>query len=150
MGKTPALAVEQYLSELPAERQQALSAVRNVILKNLPSGYEETMLFGMISYVIPLATYPVTYNKQPLTYVSLTSQKHHMAIYLMNIYASPETEQWFDREYAASGKRLNRGKACVRFKKLDDLPLELIGEAVAKTSLAEYIQLYEASRQKGR
>ena len=103
-----------------------------------------------ISYRFPLETYPPTYNKQPLTYAALASQKNHMAIYLMNIYGSEETAQWFDQRYAASGKRLNRGKSCVRFKKLENLPLELIGEAVGRTSVAEFIQLYEASRQKGR
>ena len=146
MPTTKAHSVKEYLKLLPDDRREAIGVVRDAILENLPSGYEETFQHGMLAYVIPLATYPVTYNKQRLTYAALTSQKNHMAVYLMNIYGSAETEQWFDGEYAASGKRLDRGKACVRFKKLEDLPLELIGKTVAKTSLDEFIQLYEASR----
>ena len=104
------------------------------------------MQYGMISYVIPLEKYPLTYNKQPLGYAALASQKNYMSLYLMNIYAKKETEQWFTEEYRASGKKLDMGKSCVRFKKLDDLPMDLIGKAVARTTVAEFIELYEASK----
>ncbi len=140
--------VEEYLAELPPDRREAINAVRKVILDNLPTGYEEMMQFGMISYVIPLERYPVTYNKQPLQYAALASQKHYMSVYLMNVYGDPDSEQWFVEQYRASGKKLDMGKSCVRFKKLDDLPLDLIGRAVARTPVEAYIEVYEAARGK--
>ena len=140
--------VEEYLAELPPDRREAINAVRKVILDNLPTGYEEMMQFGMISYVIPLERYPVTYNKQPLQYAALASQKHYMSVYLMNVYGDPDSEQWFVEQYRASGKKLDMGKSCVRFKKLDDLPLDLIGRAIARTPVEAYIEVYEAARGK--
>ncbi len=122
--------------------------VRKAILDNLPDGYQEIVDFGMLAYVIPLETYPKTYNGHPFMYAALASQKRHMAVYLMNIYGNTETEQWFTEAYRASGKRLYMGKSCVRFKSLDDLPVELVGQAIAKTSPAEYIQIYEDSRKR--
>ena len=138
--------VDQYLAQLPPQRREAVAAIRQLILQNLPGGYEETILFGMISYVIPLDTYPVTYNKQPLSYVALASQKNYMSLYLMGIYADEDSRQWFLDQYRASGKKLDLGKACLRFKSLDDLPLDLVAQAVARTSVANFIRLYEASR----
>ena len=140
--------VEEYLAELAPDRREAISAVRKVILDNLPTGYEEMMQFGMIGYVIPLERYPVTYNKQALQYAALASQKHYMSVYLMNVYGDPDSEQWFAEQYRASGKRLDMGKSCVRFKKLDDLPLDLIGRAIARTPVDAYIEVYEAARGK--
>ncbi len=140
--------VEEYLAELPTDRREAINAVRKVILDNLPTGYEEMMQFGMISYVIPLERYPVTYNKQPLQYAALASQKHYMSVYLMNVYGDPDSEQWFVEQYRASGKKLDMGKSCVRFKKLDDLPLDLIGRAIARTPVEAYIEVYEVARGK--
>ena len=104
------------------------------------------MLYGMIAYVIPLEQYPVTYNRQPLEYAALASQKNYMSLYLMNIYGDKDTEEWFVERYTASGKKLNMGKSCIRFKKLEDLPLDLVGEAIARTPVADFIKLYEASR----
>ena len=138
--------VAEYLAGLPEGRREDLQRVREVVLRHLPEGYREEMGFGMIAYVIPLETYPVTYNKQPLMYAALGNQQRHMALYLMNIYGDPATEEWFAAAYAASGKKLDMGKACVRFKRADDLPLALIGQAVARTPVAEYIAAYEASR----
>ena len=138
--------VEEYLSQLPSQRREAVSAIRQLILQNLPDGYQETILFGMISYVIPLDTYPVTYNKQPLSYIALASQKNYISLYLMGIYADDASRQWFLDQYRASGKKLDLGKACLRFKTLDDLPLDLVAQAVARTSVADFIRLYEASR----
>lgn len=148
MVKSEAASVTDYLGELSPERRETLVAVRDVILEHLPTGYEEVMDFGMISYVIPLTAYPTTYNKHPLMYAALSSQKNYCSVYLMNIYGKPELMDWFEAEYRASGKRMDIGKACVRFKSLDDLPLELVGQAIARTSVAEYIELYEASRRK--
>jgi hypothetical protein len=142
-----ATTVEQYLAELPDARRAAISAVRDVILANLPAGYEETMRWGMISYEIPLARYPDTYNDQPLSYAGLASQKRHLAVYLNSIYADDDDEAtWFTAAYKATGKKLDMGKSCVRFKRLDDLPLELVGETIARTSVDDYITRYEASR----
>ena len=140
--------VNDYIEALPGDRQTAMSVVRNVILENLPAGYEETIQHGMICYVIPLAIYPVTYNNLPLMFTGLASQKNYMTVYLMNIYGNPADEEWFVDRYKSTGKKLNMGKSCVRFKTLDDLPIDLIGEAVAKTSASSYIQLYEDSRKK--
>ena len=112
MAKSGATTVQQYLEELSPERREAISAVRDVILAHLPEGYEEGIHFGMIGYVVPLATYPKTYNKQPLSYVGLSSQKNYMSLYLMNVYADEATAEWFDREYAASASTGGR-VACV-------------------------------------
>ena len=125
--------VDEYLASLPEDRREAIETVRDEIVKNLPEGYEETMDFGMITYVIPLERYPDTYNGHPLGVVALASQKRHMAVYLHNVYADPEVSEWFMKEYEATGKRMDIGKSCVRFRKLADLPVELIGQAVAKT-----------------
>ena len=102
----------------------------------------------MLCYVIPLSTYPVTYNKMPLVFAALASQKSYMTIYLMNIYSNTVDEEWFVDRYRASGKKLNMGKSCVRFKKLEDLPIQLIGEAVSRTPVSAFIQMYESSRRK--
>ena len=144
MARTKAKTVNGYLAELLPERREAIEAVRKVILDHLPDGFEETLQFGMIAYVIPLERYPETYNKQPLQYAALASQKNYMSLYLMNIYGDPETQQWFVDEYRASGKKLDMGKSCVRFNKLEDLPVDLIGEAIARTSVGDFIKLYEA------
>jgi hypothetical protein len=133
---------------LPEERKAAISAVRSVILANLPPGYEETVQHGMLSYVIPLATYPVTYNKLPLLFAGLASQKNYMTVHLMNIYGNPADEEWFVQRYTATGKKLNMGKSCVLFKTIDDLLIDLIGEAVARTPVESCIQLYESARKR--
>ncbi|MEX0761608.1 MAG: DUF1801 domain-containing protein [Dehalococcoidia bacterium] len=146
MAQSKAQTVDEYLDELPPERREAISTVRSVILDNLPEGYEESMQYGMISYVIPLQAYPDTYNKQALAYASLASQKNYMSLYLMNVYGEPGSEQWFHERYKASGKKLDMGKSCVRFKKLDDLPLDLIAETIASTPPTRFIEKYEASR----
>ena len=148
MAQSNAETVEEYLAELAPDRAEALAVVRKVILDNLPDGYREVMQYGMIGYVIPLETYPVTYNKQALCYAALASQKNYMSLYLMNVYGDPETERWFVEGYKAQGKKLNMGKSCVRFKNLDDLPLDLVGQAIARTSVAQHIERYEAARRK--
>lgn len=137
---------EEYIAALPEDRAGQVSQLRQLILENLPAGYIEQMDFGMISYVIPLETYPTTYNGHPLMYAALASQKRHISLYLMNVYGDEESRRWFADGFAAAGKKLDMGKACVRFKKLDDLSLEVIAEAVARTPVAEYIAAYEESR----
>ncbi len=141
-----AVSVEEYLSELDDVRQEAVSAVRQVILDNLPVGYEEIMQYGMISYVVPLDVLADTYNGQPLMYIALASQKQYMSLYLTNVYGDESVEKWFKERYLATGKKLNMGKSCVRFRKLDDLPLELVAEVVARTPIDEFVTTYQASR----
>ena len=134
--------VDDYLANLPPDRRIAIGGVRNVILTNLPNGYEETMLYGMIGYVVPHSIYPAGYHcdpSKPLTYAMLASQKNHMAIYLCNVYGHNETETWFRKAFQAAGKRLDMGKSCVRFKKLEQLPLEVIGQVIARTPVDKYI-----------
>ena len=138
---------EEYLAALPPDRAEQIGRLRELILQRLPDGYEEQVDFGMLAYVIPLETYPETYNKHPLMYAALASQKRHMSLYLMNVYGDEQTLQWFTEGFAAAGKKLDMGKACVRFKKLDDLPLEFIGDVIARTPVSDYIALYETSRE---
>lgn len=137
--QSDATTVAQYLAELPADRRTAIEAVRQVILDNLPVGYEEAMNWGMITYQVPLDRYPDTYNGRPLAYAALASQKNHMAVYLSGIYADAATRQRFEAAYRATGKRYDVGKSCVRFRRLDDLPLALIGESIRWFGVDEFI-----------
>jgi hypothetical protein len=146
MGSSKATTVEQYLAELPEERREVVSAVRDLVVRNLPQGYEETMAWGMICYGIPLERYPDTYNGQPLGYVALAAQKNHYALYLMGVYGDPEREAWLREEFRRAGKKLDMGKSCLRFRRLEDLPLDSIGELVGSVSPEEYIGIYERSR----
>lgn len=146
MVQSKAKTVSGYLGELPGERRRAIDAVRHVILENLPEGYEESMQFGMIGYCVPLSRYPKTYNGAPLNYVALASQKNHMAVYLMGCYGDDKLARWFEAEFKKSGKKLDMGKSCVRFKELEDLPLGVIGEAVAQMPVDDFIALYERAR----
>ena len=144
MVSSDATTVEQYLDELDDDRRAAISAVRDVILERLPDGFVETMNWGMISYEVPLETFPDTYNKRPLMYAALASQKRHMAVYLTNVYSNRDTENWFREAYLATAKKLDMGKSCVRFTKLENLPLEVIGDAIARTSLDEFLDIYRS------
>lgn len=146
MVSSKATSVQAYLNELPEDRRATISAVRDVILRNLPDGYSETMNWGMITYEVPLARYPNTYNGQPLAYASLAAQKNFNAVYLNNIYQDSQEEGWLREEFKKAGKKLDMGKSCVRFRKLEDIPLEAIGKVVASTPLDEFIERYEASR----
>jgi uncharacterized protein YdhG (YjbR/CyaY superfamily) len=137
--RSHATTVEEYLSELPEGRRGAIEAVRQTILENLPHGYEEVMNWGMITYQIPLATFPDTYNGRPLMYAALASQKNHMAVYLTGIHTSDDSRKEFEAAYRATGKRFDVGKSCVRFKKLEDLPLALIGETIASIDVDTFV-----------
>jgi uncharacterized protein YdhG (YjbR/CyaY superfamily) len=132
--------IESYLAELPDERRKAIETVRHVILANLPPGYEEVMNWGMITYQVPLQDYPDTYNGKPLLYAALASQKNHMSLYLTSIYADDSSRQAFEEAYRQTGKRYDVGKSCVRFRKLEDLPLELIGKSISSCHMPEFIQ----------
>ena len=144
--RSEAATIEQYLEELSDDRREAISAVRDTIVENLPDGYEETMNWGMITYAVPLETYPDTYNGQPLLMVALASQKNYMSLYLMAVYADDDRTKDFVKRYKATGKRLDMGKSCVRFRKLGDLPLDLIAETVGAVDVDGFIRAYERSR----
>ena len=143
--RSEATTVDGYLAELPADRREALEAVRAVIVDRLPDGYEEVMNWGMITYQVPLETYADTYNKQPLMLAALASQKNYMAVYLTGIYVSDEARGEFEEAYRATGKRFDVGKSCVRFRKLDDLPLDLIGDTIASIPVDRLIARAEES-----
>lgn len=146
MVKSNADTPEAYIAGLSQERQKAIGAVREVVLDNLPEGYEERMQHGMIYYHIPLERYPNTYNKQPLGIAALASQKNYMSLYLMGVYSDSDTKRWLEECFAEKGKKLDMGKSCVRFKKLDDLPLEVIGKAISRVPPEKFIERYEAAR----
>src|SRR3954454_7444475 len=141
--------VAQYLAALPADRRAAISAVRNTINKNLPNGYEEGMQFGMIGWYVPLSLYPAGYGenrKVPLPLVALASQKSGMVLHFLCFYGHPTLSSWFTSEYKKSGKKLDMGKGCVRFKKLDDLALDVVGRTIARVPVDEHVANYRAAR----
>jgi hypothetical protein len=142
--QTPA----DYLKSLPEDRRQALTKIRAVIRKNLPKGFAESMQYGMISWVVPHKIYPAGYHcdpKKAVPFVCLASHKSGISLYLMTAYADPAMAAWLKEGFQAVGKKLDMGKSCLRFKKLEDVPLDVIGEAVAKVSLEEYLARYESA-----
>ena len=141
--------VAQYLAALPADRRAALSAVRRVINENLPNGYEEGIQFGMMGWYVPLSMYPAGYGenpKVPLPLVGLASQKSGMVLHFIDLYMNTTLSTWFTSEYKNSGKKLDMGKGCVRFKKLEDLALDVVGRTVARVSVAEHMATYQTAR----
>jgi Domain of unknown function (DU1801) len=140
--------VDEYLANLPEDRREALQAVRKVVLANLDKDYEEGIQYGMIGYYVPHRVFPPGYHcdpKQPLPFAALASQKNYMSIYLMCTYGSAGQENWFKDAWAKTGKKLDMGKACVRFKKLSDIPLEVIGEAIKRVPAKKYIEQYQST-----
>lgn len=139
--------VEQYIDELPEERQQAISKLRSVVKKHLPKGFKEGMGYGMISYVVPHTLYPAGYHcdpKLPLPFISIASQKNFIALHHLGIYANPELVAWFTNEYPKHCKyKLDMGKGCIRFKKPEDIPYDLIAALVAKITPQQWIDIYE-------
>jgi uncharacterized protein YdhG (YjbR/CyaY superfamily) len=142
----PPATPDTYLAALAPERRAVVEAVRAVVRRALPAGYEEQVSGAMLTYVVPLARHPVTYNKQPLMYAALAAQKHHYALYLTCAYADPAQAEALRAGFARAGKRLDMGKACVRFKALDDLALDAVADAIAGTPPDAFIARYEASR----
>jgi hypothetical protein len=139
--------VPEYLKSLPPDRRVAISALRNVILKHLPEGYAECMNFGMIGYVVPHSLYPPGYHcdpSKPLPFACLASQKNHLALYVMTVYGDKPTETWLRSAWKAAGKKLDMGKSCIRIKKLEDAPLEVIGQLIARVPVKNYIARIEA------
>jgi hypothetical protein len=146
--QSKAATVAKYLADLAPERRAALAAVRKVVLDNLDDGYEEGMGYGMISYHVPHRVYPPGYHCNPalpLPFASLASQKNYMSLYLPSVYADAGEEGWLRARFAAAGKKLDMGKCCVRFQMLEDLPLEVIGEAIRRVPVAAHVAHYERS-----
>lgn len=144
--QSKAKTAKQYLAELPPDRRAAIEAVRQVILKNLKGGYEEGMTYGMIGYYVPHSLYPAGYHcdpKMPLPFAGLASQKQHMSLYLMSMYDEGDGISEFRKAWAKTGKKLDMGKCCIRFKKLDDLALDLIGKSIANMPVKKWIKYYE-------
>jgi len=142
-----ATTVDQYINEAPEDRREALKKLRNVILENLPEGFQECISYGMVGYVVPHSIYPKGYYctpELPLPFMSFASQKYSINFYHMGIYANPELYEWFVAEYPKYSKqKLNLGKSCLSIKKPENIPFELIGELVKKISVADWIALYE-------
>jgi uncharacterized protein YdhG (YjbR/CyaY superfamily) len=143
-----AKSVGEYLEQLPPERRAVVSKVRQVVKAHLPKGYRESVNWGVITYEVPLTRLPDTYNGQPLCYAGIAAQKNHFSLYLMCAYGDPKRAKWLADEFEKRGKKLDMGKACVRFKSIDDLPLDVIGEAIASVPLERYVEIYQASRRK--
>jgi hypothetical protein len=144
--RSNAKTVAEYLASLPEERRADLSAVRKVILDNLPKGYEECMNYGMIGYVVPHSIYPAGYHcdpKQPMPYACLASQKNYIALYAMTVYGDKATETWLRSAWKAAGKKLDMGKSCIRFKNLEAAPLDVIGQLIARVPVDRYIARIE-------
>jgi hypothetical protein len=141
---------DEYIAALPEDRREAVRAVAEVIRRNLPEGYREGMQYGMIGWYVPLETFPDTYNGQPLGLVALASQKQYVSLYLNNVYGDPETESWFRERWAQTGKPLNMGKSCVRFRRLEDMPLDVIGETIARSDLDAYVRHHRQARASSR
>lgn len=144
--RSDATSAEEYLAALGDDRRVAVTTVREAILAGLPDGYVEGIEFGMLSWHVPLSRYPETYNGAPLSYVALASQKSYMSLYLMGIYAEEGNRAWFQKEAAERGAKLEMGKSCVRFRVLEDLPLDLVTTAVARIGVDDYIASYETGR----
>ena len=138
----------EYLEAIPQERRAAFEKLRETIIENLPDGFQEGVDYGMIGYCVPHRLYPAGYHcnpKQALPFAGIASQKHFIALYHMGLYADEELLDWFVSEYPKHSKRkLDMGKSCIRFKKPDDIPFELIGQLMQKMSVEEWVTLYEA------
>ena len=147
--QSKATTVEQYLSGLPEERRAALAAVRKVLLANLDKDYEEGLQYGMIGYYVPHRVFPAGYHcdpSKPLLFAGLGSQKNYMSLYLMCVYGPSPLAAWFSEAWAKTGKKLDMGKACIRFKRVDDLALDVIGEVIRRLPVNKYLEQYQAAR----
>lgn len=146
--QSKAATVEKYLAELPEDRQLAIDKLRKVIRKNMPKGFQETMNYGMIGYVVPHSKYPAGYHcnpKDPLPFMNVASQKNFIAVYHMGVYSDPKLLKWFTDAYAKAGVgKLDMGKSCIRFKKPENIPYQLIGELASKMTPDDWIEKYES------
>ena len=146
--KIEAKSPDDYISKLPEDRQEVLSKLREVVLANLPEGFSEEMSYGMIGYVVSHSLYPAGYHcdpKLPLPFMSMASQKNFVAFYHMGMYADQKLLDWFVGEYPNHAKyKLDMGKSCIRFKRMNDIPYDLIGQLVSKVTVDDWIQLYDS------
>lgn len=145
--QSKASSVKEYLQSLPADRRSALETLRKIILTNLDKGFEEGMQYGMIGYYVPHRIYPNGYHcdpKQPLPFAGLASQKNHISLYMMSCYENGPEGSWLKQAWTKAGKKLNMGKCCIRFTKLEDVPLEVVGEAFRRVTASKYIEFYES------
>jgi hypothetical protein len=146
MARSDATTPDEYIASLPDDRREAVAEVRRVVRDNLPEGYAEGMAYGMIGWFVPLETFGGTYNGQPLGLAALASHKHHIALYLNNVYGDPKLEAWFRDRWAETGKTLDMGKSCVRFRRLEDVPLDVIGETIARSDLPSFLARHGEAR----
>jgi len=145
--QTKEISPDQYVNSLPDDRKEAITQIRKIILKNVPKGFQEEMSYGMLGYVVPHKLYPAGYHcnpELPLPFISLASQKNFIALYHMGMYADKKLLQWFTSEYPKHSKaKLDMGKSCIRFKKVDQIPYKLIEELVKKMTVKDWITIYE-------
>ncbi|MBP7280010.1 MAG: DUF1801 domain-containing protein [Leptospiraceae bacterium] len=138
---------DEYINELPNDRKEVMTKLRTIIKKNIPKGFQEVMGYGMIGYAVPHSIYPAGYHcnpKDPLPFMGIASQKNFIAVYNMGVYSDPKLLKWFTSEYPKhSNRKLDMGKSCIRFKKIDQIPYELIGELAKKMTVKDWITLYE-------
>lgn len=146
MVQSNAKNVEEYLEELDEEKRNVISKVRDVVLENLPEGYKETMNWGMISYEVPLSTYSDTYNDKPLMFAGLAAQKNHYSLYLTPVYQSEALKRWLLKQFEEENKKIDMGKSCLRFKKIDDLPIKAVGQLIKRITVQKFIDIYEESK----
>ena len=146
MVQSAAKTVDAYLRELPAERRAVVSKIRDVVRKNLPKGYAEGMGYGMMGWYVPLERYRETYNGQPLAYAGVAAQKNAYSLYLMGCYMDKGTQSMLEKAFKSAGLKLDMGKSCLRFRSLDDLPLDAIGKVIASLPVDDFVKLYEKSR----
>jgi hypothetical protein len=149
MFQGKATTVAEYLAALPENRRKVVSALRSFVKKHLPKGYKEQIGWGVITYAVPLSTLPDTYNGEPLCYTAIAAQKNYYSLYLMGVYGDPKKAKRLDDAYRERGQKLDMGKACLRFKSLDEVPLDVVGDIIASTPMDRYIEMYRESRAKG-
>ena len=148
MPTKTATTAEDYIAALPEDRRRPIAEVRLLVKKNLPKGYAEFVTGDMIYYGVPLQRFPNTYNGHPLCYIALAGQKNYCSLYLMSVYGSKKHEAALRDAFKAAGKKLDMGKSCVRFRTIDDLPMDAVGQLIASVSPDQWIEIYESSRRK--
>ena len=149
MVNSTSTSVDEYLAEIEPDRRADAEQLREMILQNLPEGYVETMRWGMITYEVPLDRYPETYDGQPLMFLALAAQKRHLALYLTNVAFMSGGEERCKARYLETGKKLDMGRSCLRFKSANDLAIDLVAETIRSTSLDDFIDGFEAARATG-
>ncbi|HEX2059346.1 MAG TPA: DUF1801 domain-containing protein [Thermoanaerobaculia bacterium] len=148
MVQSKAATADAYVAELPEDRRAVMTSMLQLVRNNLPKGYVEAISSGMITWSIPLEQYPDTYNRQPLAYLALAAQKNHYALYMMGAYMDPKQTEALEKAFQKAGKKLDMGKSCLRFKKLDDLPIDALGKVIASMPPKKLIETYEKARGK--